>query len=53
MLSFCSTLGYIDQLGTAFSDDYACTGFGMHLAMPLIRANWRADMTEEGMWNSL
>jgi len=32
-----STLGYIDQIGTSFSDNYVATGYGAYLAMPLIR----------------
>jgi 20S proteasome alpha/beta subunit len=31
------TLGYIDPIGTAFSDDYIATGYGAHLGLPLIR----------------
>lgn len=42
----CSTLGYTDLRGTAFSDQYAATGYGAYLAMPLIRERWSADMDE-------
>jgi 20S proteasome subunit beta 7 len=41
-----ATLGYIDSLGTAFCDDFSATGFGSHLALPIIRSRWRADMGE-------
>ena len=41
-----STLGYVDLRGTAFSEDYLATGFGAHMALPLIRERWRADMDE-------
>jgi len=41
-----SFLGYVDLYGTCFSDDYIATGFGTHLALPLIRDRWRADMSE-------
>ena len=41
-----STLGYVDLRGTSFTDDFAATGFGAHLALPLIRDRWRADMDE-------
>ena len=41
-----ATLGYIDPLGTAFTDDYCATGFGAHLALPIIRDRWRADLSE-------
>jgi 20S proteasome subunit beta 7 len=39
-------LGYIDTIGTSYSDDIMATGFGSHLAMPILRKNWRADMEE-------
>ncbi len=32
-----ATLGYIDPLGTAFSEDFVATGYGAHLGLPLIR----------------
>ncbi len=40
------SLGYVDLRGTAFSEDYLATGFGAHMALPLIRERWRADMDE-------
>jgi len=30
-------LGYVDYLGTAFEDNYAATGYGLAMALPLIR----------------
>jgi len=41
-----SVLAYMDHQGTAFEEDYTATGFGMHLAMPLLRDEWRADLSE-------
>eukprot|EP00461_Guttulinopsis_vulgaris_P001913 UN01914 len=40
-------LGYSDLYGTTFKDDYVATGFGLHIALPLLRANWRPDLTFE------
>jgi len=42
-----STLAYVDLQGTYYEEDYMATGFGMHLAMPLLRTYWKADMSEE------
>jgi len=39
-------LKYIDLQGTSFPEDFVATGFGMHLALPIIRKEWKADMTE-------
>jgi 20S proteasome subunit beta 7 len=41
-----ATLGYLDHLGTAFSDDFSATGFGSDLALPIIRDRWRANLSE-------
>ena len=41
-----ATLGYVDLRGTTFSDDYIATGFGAHMALPLIRERWSAGMDE-------
>mmetsp|Transcript_44970 Transcript_44970/g.104037 ORF Transcript_44970/g.104037 Transcript_44970/m.104037 type:complete len:242 (+) Transcript_44970:95-820(+) len=38
-------LGYVDHQGTTFEDNYVATGFGSHLAMPLMRKAWRPDIT--------
>lgn len=40
-------LGYIDPIGTAFSEDYTATGFGAYLALPIIRDRYRPGMSEE------
>lgn len=39
-------LGYVDLIGTMYEEDYIATGFGMHLALPLIREKWNPDMEE-------
>lgn len=39
-------LGYVDLIGTCFVDNYIATGYGLHMALPLIRDRWRAGMTE-------
>ncbi|TMW55818.1 hypothetical protein Poli38472_008466 [Pythium oligandrum] len=40
-------LGQVSMIGLAFEGDFLATGFGHHLAMPLLRAHWHADMSEE------
>ncbi|KAG5182718.1 20S proteasome beta subunit [Tribonema minus] len=39
-------LGSVDHIGTAYEDDILATGFGAHLALPILRRRWRADMEE-------
>jgi 20S proteasome subunit beta 7 len=39
-------LGTVDKIGTTVSDNFAATGFGSYLAMPLLREKWRPDLTE-------
>merc|ERR1719198_2103595 len=39
-------LAYVDHQGTFFEEDYVATGFGMHLAMPLLRDEWKPELTE-------
>ncbi len=39
-------LGSVDDIGTSFCDDITATGFGAHLALPILRRCWKADMTE-------
>lgn len=39
-------LGYVDLIGTSYEEDFVATGFGAHLALPLIREKWSADMEE-------
>jgi len=38
-------LTYVDHQGTAFQDDFCATGFGSYLAMPLLRSEWRPDIS--------
>ncbi|CAE8581051.1 unnamed protein product [Polarella glacialis] len=38
-------LSFVDNQGTAFDDDYCATGFGALLAMPILRNEWRADLS--------
>jgi len=42
-----SFLGTVDLLGTCYTDDFIATGYGAHLALPLIRKAWTPDMTKE------
>jgi len=39
-------LSYVDMYGSTYEEDYVCTGFGAHLALPLIRDAWKADLSE-------
>jgi 20S proteasome subunit beta 7 len=39
-------LGYVDLIGTAYEEDFMATGFGAHMAIPLIREKWSPDMEE-------
>ena len=41
-------LGYVDLQGTCYEDDFIATGFGMHLAIPLLRE----DM-DNGKWKTM
>lgn len=38
-------LGYVDLYGTSFTDNYVATGFGLHMALPLLRQHYRDDLT--------
>jgi len=40
-------LGYVDLVGTCYEDDFVTTGYGSHLALPIIRKNWRREITKE------
>jgi len=40
-------LSFVDHQGTAFQEDFIATGFGMHLAMPILRSEWKADLSLE------
>ena len=35
------------MIGTHFEENHVATGFGNHLAIPILRAEWREDMTFE------
>ena len=39
-------LGFVDLIGTSYEENFVATGFGAHLALPLIREKWNADMEE-------
>merc|ERR1712032_572045 len=38
-------LGTVDRLGNSYTGDHLATGFGQHLAIPLLRKHWKPDMT--------
>jgi len=38
-------LSFVDHQGTAFKEDFIATGFGSYLAMPILRNEWRADIS--------
>ncbi|KAH7670843.1 Proteasome endopeptidase complex protein [Dioscorea alata] len=40
-------LGVVNMIGTHFEDDHVATGFGNHLARPILRAEWHADLSFE------
>lgn len=40
-------LGMVGMIGTHFEDNHVATGFGNHLARPILRDEWREDMTFE------
>jgi 20S proteasome subunit beta 7 len=42
-----SFLGYLDLYGTQFTENYAATGYGNMLCLPLIRERWRPDLSED------
>ena len=39
-------LGTTDMIGTAYEADFTATGFGLHLAMPILRVGWKENMSE-------
>lgn len=39
-------LGTVDLIGTTYSDDHIATGYGNHLARPLMRERWHDSLTE-------
>lgn len=40
-----SFLGYVDLVGTSYTDEYVVTGMGAYLALPILRKAYRPDMT--------
>jgi 20S proteasome subunit beta 7 len=40
-------LSFVDHQGTFFSEDFTATGFGSHLAMPILRNEWKPEITLE------
>jgi len=42
-----SFLGFVDLVGTSFEENHVATGFGAHLAIPLLRKAWRPDLTKD------
>ncbi|OEL32613.1 Proteasome subunit beta type-4, partial [Dichanthelium oligosanthes] len=40
-------LGMVNMIGTHFEENHIATGFGNHLAIPILRAEWHEDMTFE------
>lgn len=42
-----SFLSFCDHQGTYFEEDFIATGFGALLGMPILRNEWKADMTKE------
>ncbi|KAF0698179.1 Aste57867_11164 [Aphanomyces stellatus] len=40
-------LGQVTLIGCAFTGDFLATGFGHHLATPILRNEWHADLTED------
>ncbi|CAM9842713.1 unnamed protein product [Ectocarpus sp. 13 AM-2016] len=39
-------LGSVDHIGTCYEDNILATGFGGHLALPILRKKWRPDLEE-------
>jgi len=37
----------VGMIGTQFEDNHVATGFGNHLARPILRSEWRDDLTYE------
>lgn len=37
----------VGMIGTHFEDNHVATGFGNHLARPILRAEWREDLSFE------
>ena len=41
-----SFLGTVDMRGNSYTGNHLATGFGHHLAIPLLRKHWKPDMTK-------
>uniref|UniRef100_A0A7S3I7R9 Proteasome subunit beta type-4 n=1 Tax=Favella ehrenbergii TaxID=182087 RepID=A0A7S3I7R9_9SPIT len=39
-------LGASTMLGVSYEENFLASGIGAHLALPLLRKGWKADMTE-------
>lgn len=39
-------LGLVDLYGSSYTENMLATGYGMHLAIPIMRNKWKKDMTE-------
>merc|ERR1711916_23989 len=39
-------LGSIDKLGTNYEDNFVATGYGAHLALPILRKEYRSNLTK-------
>lgn len=39
-------LKYVDLFGMTFEEDFMASGLGGYMAMPLMRKEWKPDMTE-------
>merc|ERR1712014_212070 len=42
-----SLLAFVDHQGTYFEEEFIATGFGSYLAMPLLRNEWRPNISLE------
>jgi 20S proteasome subunit beta 7 len=41
-----TVLGTSDLIGTMYEEEFIATGLGMHLALPILRAEWHLEMEE-------
>jgi len=39
-------LGFVDKLGLAYKDPIIATGYGMHIALPIMRSEWKENLTQ-------
>jgi 20S proteasome alpha/beta subunit len=47
MIPWSSFLGFVDLYGSNYTDDHLATGYGAHLATPLLRKHWKPNMTRK------